>query len=213
MTEKEAREMLELTRNGYNTIAPDWHSTRLTFWSELLDTIKDYIQPHTKVIDIGCGNGRLYKELQILELDYTGVDTSEKLLELAKSDFPSADFKLTNGIRLDFKDGIFDQALSIAVLHHIPPALVRDWLKEIHRILKPNTTSIFTTWNLAKSNYSLNNGDAVIGFMHYKNVRYVHHYTYEEIQSIFTDTGFRIREIQDISRESGMTNTVIIVEK
>ena len=68
--------------------------------------------------------------------------------------------------------------------------------------------------NCRKRNYDLNkNKDAVIGFIHHKNTRYVHYYNYEEIENIFKEANFKVLEIKEIKRESGMSNTVIIVQK
>ncbi len=213
-----ANEMLNLTRDGYDTIAADWHSTRLTFWAELIDKIKVHVTPDTKVLDVGCGNGRILKVLSDYNLEYTGVDVSVELIKLAQRDFPDFEFH-TVDTKLEYLKDIvteesFDQVISIAVLHHIPPMYVHDWLKNIYKTLKPNTISIFTTWNLLKSTYTLDeNNDVVIGFMHHKDVRYVHYYNYTEIREVFEKVGFEIVEISDVSRESGMTNTVAIVKK
>jgi 2-polyprenyl-3-methyl-5-hydroxy-6-metoxy-1,4-benzoquinol methylase len=217
-SQEKADEMLNLTRDGYDAIAADWHSTRLTFWAELIDKIKVHIQPNTKVLDVGCGNGRILKVLSDYNLDYTGVDVSTELIKLAQHDFPDFEFH-TIDTKLEYlKDTVgekdFDQVISIAVLHHIPPIAINDWLTNIYNTLKPDTVSIFTTWNLEKSTYTLDeHNDAVIGFMHHKDVRYVHYYNYTEIREVFEKVGFEIIEISDVSRESGMTNTVAVVRK
>jgi hypothetical protein len=49
--------------------------------------------------------------------------------------------------------------------------------------------------------------------MHHRDVRYVHYYNYTEIREVFEKVGFEIIEISDVSRESGMTNTVAVVRK
>ena len=104
--------------------------------------------------------------------------------------------------------------ISIAVLHHVPPSMIIDWLREVNRVIKVNSINIFTTWNLSESNYDLNeNNDAVIGFTQNKNTRYVHYYDYAELRQVFTLAGFEIIQIKDIKRESGMSNTLIIAKK
>ena len=240
--QNDPQEMMQLTVAGYDMIADDWHSTRLTFWSELIDKIRPLISaPRScadienakvnlnentfKLLDVGCGNGRILKELSkdtennsgIKTENYTGVDVSKNLLELAKKDFPNFNFLLVDTKLEDFNnmfsDSEFDQVLSIAVLHHIPPSVVHDWLMQINRVVKTGSINVFTTWNLTKSYYELVDGDAVIGFMHYKNTRYVHNYTYDEIHRIFPLAGFKVLEISDIARDSGMSNTVVIAEK
>ncbi len=204
---------IKLTIDGYDLVSIDWDKTRQNFWPELINEIKKYIKPNTEVLDLGCGNGRLVKELEILNISYLGVDPSLGLIKLAKIKHPNQIFEKINGFDLeDFEDKTFDQVISIAVLHHIPPSKVVDWLKEANRVTKKGTISVFTTWNLSESNYDLNeNKDAVIGFVHHKNTRYVHYYNYQEIKEIFEKSGYEVLEIKEIKRESGMSNTVIIV--
>ncbi len=41
-----------------------------------------------KVLDLGCGNGRLLNVLQNKNIDYIGVDNSENLLLNAQNAYP-----------------------------------------------------------------------------------------------------------------------------
>lgn len=208
-------EKIKLTIDGYDLVADNWDKTRQNFWPELINEISKYIKPHTKILDLGCGNGRLIKELEVFNIDYIGVDPSKELISIAKNKYPNKTLHKFNGFDLkDFADQSFDQIISIAVIHHIPPAKIIEWLSEAFRVTRGNTISIFTSWNLGESNYDLDeNKDAVIGFVHHKNTRYVHYYDYAEIENIFKEANFKVLEIKEIKRESGMSNTVIIVQK
>ena len=235
-------EKIQFTIDGYDRVANEWDKTRQNFWPELISEITKHVikAPHSgalgenKILDLGCGNGRLIPEIAKLNksnenklevpfikyaenynINYVGIDPSKELIKIAKEKYPSYDLRDYDGLVLsDFQDEEFNQVISIAVLHHIPPANVVAWLKEANRVTKTNTVSIFTTWNLSESNYDLNqNADAVIGFVHHKNTRYVHYYDYAEIRDIFEKSSYSILEIKEIKRESGMSNTVIIVRK
>jgi len=48
----------------------------------------EYIEPGQKVLDLGCGNGRLLNALKDKKIDYIGVDNSEKLLLEAQTLYP-----------------------------------------------------------------------------------------------------------------------------
>jgi ubiquinone/menaquinone biosynthesis C-methylase UbiE len=223
-------EKIQLTIDGYDKTAGEWDKTRQNFWPELICEIKKYIVQNInnseskneyKLLDLGCGNGRLISEIEKISkeenynIDYTGIDPSKELIKIAKEKYPEKNLQVFNGLDLkSFESKSFDQVITIAVLHHIPPEKVLEWLKEVNRVTRKNTISIFTTWNLGESNYDLNeNKDAVIGFVHHKNTRYVHYYNYAEIENIFEKSGYKIIEIKEIKRESGMSNTVIIVQK
>jgi ubiquinone/menaquinone biosynthesis C-methylase UbiE len=227
---------LGLTIDGYDKTANDWDKTRQNFWPELILEINKYIiqnvnnsdnKDNYKLLDLGCGNGRLIPEIEELKkqnynIGYLGMDPSKELIKIAMNKYPKKElitfdgFSLNNKLNpnnVNIEDGSFDQVISIAVLHHIPPEKVVNWLSEANRVTKRNTVSIYTTWNLLESNYELNqNKDAVIGFMNHKNTRYVHHYGYKERNDIFTKSGYKILELKEIKRESGMSNTVIIVK-
>ncbi len=216
---------IRFTTDGYDKIADGWDKTRQNLWPELEEEIIKYIRPDTKILDLGCGNGRLLPLVQKLNseeynIKYLGLDPSQELIKIAKnryenSNYHNVEFDTCNGLDLkDHKDGSFDQIISIAVLHHIPPALIHNWLIEAYRVTKSGSVSIYSTWNLGESRYDLNeNGDAVIGFVHTPNTRYVHYYNYDELRAAFTAAGYEVIEIKDIKRESGMSNTIIIVKK
>ncbi len=220
---------ISLTIDGYDKVSDDWDKTRQNFWPELISEVTKHIKPNTKILDLGCGNGRLVPEIGKLNtencnLNYLGIDPSKELIKIAKNKYgenvnlQSFDgLTLNNNINkenINLEDESFDQIVSIAVLHHIPPAKVVIWLSEVSRVVKTGSINIFTTWNLSESNYDLNeNSDAIIGFVHHKNTRYVHYYNYSEIENIFKQAGFKILEIKEIKRESGMSNTFILSQK
>ncbi len=234
-------EKIKLTIDGYDRVSDDWDKTRQNFWPELISEVVKHIKPNTKILDLGCGNGRLIPEIEKLSsnnynLVYIGVDPSKELIKIAEEKYKNLlmsqnkedgnnkyELGVFNGMTLNnvenkeninLKDEDFDQVISIAVLHHIPPAKVVNWLREASRVVKDGSINIFTTWNLSESNYDLNeNNDAVIGFVHHKNTRYVHHYNYEEIKNIFKEAGLKILDIKEIKRDSGMSNTFILSQK
>ncbi len=155
MEQQYAKYLLEKTRRDYNKIAEDFSGTRSKMWKEL-GFLEEYLKEKDRALDIGCGNGRLYELLREREIEYYGVDFSEKLIDIAKSKFPLAKFQVADGLELPFSDNFFDKAVSIAVLHHIPSEKFRlEFLKEAQRVLKPGGVFILTVWNLNKRRKSL----------------------------------------------------------
>ena len=64
--------------------------------------------PDLDVLEVGCGTGRIYERLVprlIPNERYTGVDVSERMLEIARGKFPEARFLAGDGYALDFGDG------------------------------------------------------------------------------------------------------------
>ena len=76
--------ILSETESGYDQMAEKFSGTRKNFWGDLA-FIADYIFDGDKILDYGCGNGRLLEILKNKKIDYVGVDVSQKLIDLANS--------------------------------------------------------------------------------------------------------------------------------
>ncbi len=149
MEEKFAEYLLRKVKADYNLIAEHFSRAREKFWKEMNFLIEDYVNEGEKILDLGCGNGRLYEVLKEKGIDYIGVDFSERLIEIAKRKFPKAKFYVANILDLPFPSNFFDKIYSIAVLHHIPSLKFRlRVLREAKRVLKPKGLLILTVWNL-----------------------------------------------------------------
>lgn len=72
------------TIDTYNKIAPNYSESHFVhFWVEEFEKFKNYI-PGKKVLDIGCGAGRDAAIFVENGFDYTGIDASEGMLNIAK---------------------------------------------------------------------------------------------------------------------------------
>lgn len=112
-----------------------------------LDTLA--LQPHHRVLDLGCGEGRHALATYWLTpaQQVVGVDINEKDLRTAasrKGHFPQPDtesrceFLLADGLRLPFQDHQFDVVICSEVLEHIPDYDLM--LQEAYRVLAPGGT-------------------------------------------------------------------------
>jgi alkylated DNA repair protein alkB family protein 8 len=159
MDKNYAQYLLEKTREDYNQIASRFSLTRERLWPELLPLVR-HIKPNDKVLDLGCGNGRLIEAIKDLPIEYTGLDISDKLISLAQERFENLEktgqlkiknYRLLVGNALDlpFENASFDKIFSIAALHQIPSTEYRlQFLKEAKRVLKKDGLLVLTVWNL-----------------------------------------------------------------
>lgn len=94
-----------------------------------------------RVLDIGCGAGRLVEFFAKDFASVEGVDISEKMVEEAKKRLghvSNAHFTATDGMHYPFPDNSFDLVFSYIVFQHMPSeAVIRENLKEVRRVLKP----------------------------------------------------------------------------
>jgi SAM-dependent methyltransferase len=118
-------------------------------------------KPYKKhIIDIGCGSGRLLPLFKGMNIDYTGIDNSKKLLELAREKGKGAQFngkcEFANAsiLALPFLDNSFDCAFMIACLNHIPQPLQLTTLKEARRVLAPSGILCMTNFNLLRFSFT-----------------------------------------------------------
>jgi SAM-dependent methyltransferase len=95
----------------------------------------------TKVLDLGCGNGRHLIQFLKEGFDATGMDISISGLQLAQewtqeeklqSSFLQADMRAFFPIKSETFDGVF----STQVIHHAVIKDIRRTIREIHRVLR-----------------------------------------------------------------------------
>jgi len=95
-----------------------------------------------RVLEIGCGIGRMTRPLAQRFREVVGLDVSEEMVRRAREAldrFPNARAEVVNGIDLaGLSDASFDFVFSYLVLQHVPdPGIVRGYLREIGRVLAP----------------------------------------------------------------------------
>jgi trans-aconitate methyltransferase len=137
-----------MATQGYNWNAQDYakNSQNQFQWAkELIPKLK--LQGNESLLDIGCGDGKITAELAqcLPEGRAVGVDSSEKMINLAKSSFPQKDhpnlsFQVMDAKKLTFQSE-FDVAFSNATLHWIVDQ--KAVLVGVQRSLKPRGRLLF----------------------------------------------------------------------
>ncbi len=95
-----------------------------------------------RVLDLGCGDGRLTAELDATEL--TAADVSSTALERARRRLPAARaVELEPDAPLPFEDGSFELVLCAETIEHVRD--VQLLLSEIRRVLVPGGAFAATT--------------------------------------------------------------------
>lgn len=209
---------IEHTANGYNCIADAWDQTRRQPWAEVNSYIEKYLKDGQKIIDIGCGNGRAIFMLEkYSDLEYLGIDNSEKLIEKAKTNFPTFSFEHFDGLDFSkYKKDYYDVALSVAVVHHVPEENITKWLRDICSTVKTGGIIFITSWDVLNGKskeYLDTDNKGLLPFMHYKDIRFVKSYTKEELEKYLIGCNLEILESGYVSRESGERNIFIVCQK
>jgi cyclopropane fatty-acyl-phospholipid synthase-like methyltransferase len=95
-----------------------------------------------RVLEIGCGAGRLTRALARLFGEVHAVDVSGEMVKLASEavrDYPRASVYQNNGKDLSVVPDLpFDFAFSMIVFQHIPSRdIIENYVREVHRLLRP----------------------------------------------------------------------------
>ncbi len=110
-------------------------------------------QPTDRVFEIGCGVGRIGRELLADVAHWTGLDISENMLGMAAGRLDGGD-KVTlaplHAPRLEgIADASMDKGYCVAVFIHMDKEDFALYLREVARVLRPGGLFYFDHWNLA----------------------------------------------------------------
>lgn len=72
-----------------------------------------------RTLDLGCGEGRLTRELRRRGHDVVGVDVAPELVDLARSRDAGGDYRVTSAEALPFEDASFDLVVAFNVLMNV----------------------------------------------------------------------------------------------
>ena len=129
-----------------------YQSGDLTVEHEILTDMTNICQgkdpKQMKVLEIGCGAGRITRALAKLFGEVYAVDVSGEMVRLAQQalrDFPNAHVFQNNGMDLSIIAGVeMDFAFSEIVFQHISSIeIIENYVREVHRLLRPGGCSSF----------------------------------------------------------------------
>jgi SAM-dependent methyltransferase len=101
---------------------------------------------HT-VLDFGCGCARIVSPLarRFPQVHFHGTDVDTMAIEWCRVHLPAVTFQSNGPLPpLFFADGEFDLIYCVSVFTHLSAELGRQWLRELHRVLRPGGTLLIT---------------------------------------------------------------------
>jgi len=116
-----------------------WVMREETFKRRLIELA--HIQPHMKILDLGCGTGTLTLLLKQAHptAKVTGMDGDSQVLDIARDKSRGTDIQWDEGLAtsLPYPDSAFERVVTSLVIHHLVTDDKRQAFKEIFRVLKP----------------------------------------------------------------------------
>lgn len=104
----------------------------------LIETLVSFLtKKDGNILDVACGKGTSSKFLTkyFAPGSITGINISEKQLQICRLVAPECEFRLMDATRLDFGDSSFDNLLCIEAAQHFMTR--HRFLEEAYRVLKP----------------------------------------------------------------------------
>lgn len=111
------------------------------------------LQPHDRVLELGCGVGRIGRELAPKVAHWQGADISANMLAVAHERLAGFDNIGLTELRRSSLEALpsasFSKAYCVAVFIHMDKEDFLLYLEELARVLEPGGLVFFDTWNLA----------------------------------------------------------------
>lgn len=130
----------ELVEKGYDRVAEQYLATKDPDDPPVLAALEEMFRelpPGAPVLDLGCGAGiPATRWLARRGFAVTGVDFSEKQLDLAGRLVPDATFLKADMTELEFGPDTFDAVVAFHSIIHVPRREHQALLGKIHRWLK-----------------------------------------------------------------------------
>lgn len=146
-----AYQQIQQVKDHYNIISAHFNQTRSKpLWTEILPFIAK-IKSGMKVLDIGCGNGRLLSEITNKKIRYLGLDFSKELIKKAREKYPSRRFFVRDISQESgwVQIGQYDALFCLGVLHHIPDRQRQHFvLRQIYEHTAPGGFLVISVWNM-----------------------------------------------------------------
>lgn len=154
----------------------------------------------SRILEIGCGIGRLLKPLAMerSDLEIYGVDVSDEMIRQARermSRYPHVYFFPVNGKDLSiFNNDYFDLVFSYITFQHMPRPYVTKLCAEAYRVLKQAGWFVFQMQSL---------GHATSKEPRKNDFRGIRHYSPEMVRALADGCGFSVQTINQPNPRDG----------
>jgi ubiquinone/menaquinone biosynthesis C-methylase UbiE len=133
--------------------------TNIDYWEKVLENptdsfkamfgaqkayLKAHIKPNSKVLEIGCGNGRNLSSILDITENLVGIDNDHKAIKDARKNlkkFPNIQVILSEAIKLPFPKKTFDYIILLDILQNLGSDKIK-LLSEAKRVLKDGASMI-----------------------------------------------------------------------
>lgn len=182
----------------------------LSIYDETYNFFCSFLKDNQKVFEIGCGPGNITKYLlsKKPELKITGIDIAPKMIDLAKINNPTADFKIMDTRKLNELNEKFDAIMCGFCLPYLSQSDCSKLISDSAQILTENGILYlsFVQGDASKSGFtSGSSGDRT----------YFYYHSLENLKTSLLENNFEIIKLFEINypkTEDVEIHTIIIVK-
>ncbi len=194
-----------IVKDSYNKAAEAYLRGRNQFKSNrYLDKLTPLLKPQAAVLDLGCGAGiPIDRYLVDRGFRVSGLDISEKQIELARANVPGATFAVADMRGLCASEYQVDAVVSFYAIFHLPRESHESLFRTINTFLRPGGYILVTMgaskWEGAESDF-------------YGVTMWWSHYGPDENSAIIRGAGFEIL-LDEIDEGGDERHQVILARK
>ena len=109
-----------------------------------LRALLEHVEPGTRVLDVGCGEGRFAAALAQAGARVVGIDVAEEPLRRARARHPGLELRrVGEGEAWPFEGSSFDLVWAGEVIEHVADTAA--WLSELRRVLRSGGSLLLST--------------------------------------------------------------------
>lgn len=136
----------DLVRRSYDRIAPGYARSR--GWPEWqmreFRKLMRLLPPGGRVLDMGCGTGRVLKKFDERGFRVTGIDQSPQMVKEARRFIRRGRFHRRSMVAPGLRGGSFDGVMSFFAIFHVPHQDQPEVFRQIRRLLAPGGHFLIT---------------------------------------------------------------------
>jgi ubiquinone/menaquinone biosynthesis C-methylase UbiE len=151
-------------------------------WEPRHRFLLEHVAPGSRVLDLGCGEGRFTAALEAVGAEATGADVAEAALRRARKAHPGLRFeRVPYDGPLPFPDAAFDVVWISEVIERVADA--GRFLGQARRVLRPDGVVLLTTPSAGRLR-------TVIDGLPDPTSDRLHLYTRRSLENVLRDAGF-----------------------
>jgi ubiquinone/menaquinone biosynthesis C-methylase UbiE len=189
---KQLKETNSITCKVYDLLAEKYHAlfkdelSQKEYDRKLIDNYAQYFSPCSIIYDVGCGpSGHIGKYLFDKGLNVTGIDISEKCIDIAKNYNRDMTFKRMDMMNLQVDDQSIDGIIAFYSIIHTPKENIDKIFQEFKRVLKSGGKVMLAVKE--------GKGEGLEGHILDSDMSiYFSYFTKKEVETYFISNGFKI---------------------